>query len=240
MKNNPSILIIDDQEIFEFISPLLNKSLVSPHITHCKTNREALGYIASGLQADIIIANWDLTGHGFLENLRRDLENHNTPIIIMSEDTQNKKIILNSLNRKVTFFLAKPFLKKGFNKKLAKVLSLMEQRRKNRLRPNQNYKLKVALSDKQYISLLLVDISIDGCLFRASIETSKLFSIYQKTVITLNINEFNLQQKGEVFRIGHDIPIPEKHDSVLIMIKFSDSQQNSELQEAIDELGKRW
>ena len=46
---------------------------------------------------------------------------------------------------------------------------------------------------------------------------------------------------GEVYRIGHDRTNPENKDTVLIMIKFSDSeQQDRELQELVDELGKRW
>ena len=117
----------------------------------------------------------------------------------------------------------------------------MEHRRKTRLHPEKPYLINITLNKKQCYSLPLVDISIDGCLLRVPIETSKQIIIYQQTVLALKIDEFNIQVNGEIYRIGHDRPIPENHDSVLIMIKFTGSQQqNNELQEVIDELGKRW
>ena len=45
------------------------------------------------------------------------------------------------------------------------------------------------------------------------LESSKQFFIYQKTVLSLHIDEFNIQINGEIYRIGHDRPIPENLDS---------------------------
>ena len=241
MKTNPVTLIIENQEIFEYIKPVLNKALNTPQIIHCKTHQDAMDYIASDKQADIIIADWDLTGYIFLDSVRSDLENHNTPVILMSEDTTIKKIVLNNIESKATFFQAKPFLKKGFIKKLSKVLKLMEHRRKNRLHPEKPMTQKIQITGKQSFAFPLVDISIDGCLLRVPIKESQHFSIYLETALSLNIDELNLQVKGEIYRIGHDRPVPEHRDSVLIMMKFTDSEQQIiELQEIIDELGKRW
>lgn len=241
MKNNPAVLIVDNQEVYNLIQPLLSKTLNSTKFIHCKTHQEAMSYVASDQQADIIFADWSLTRHSFIDNVRSDLENHNTPVVIMSEDSKIKKIVLNEIESKSTFFLAKPFLKKGFLKKLNKVLDLMEHRRKNRLHPDKTYLLDIKLDNKQSLPLQLVDISIDGCLLRAKIDVSRKFTIYQETVVSLKIDEFNILINGEVYRIGHDRPIPEKHDSVLIMIKFNGSnQQNDALQEVIDELNQRW
>ncbi|MCK4710215.1 MAG: response regulator transcription factor, partial [Gammaproteobacteria bacterium] len=103
MKSSPVALVIDNQEVFEFIKPALSKTLNTTQIIHCKTHQDAMSYIASDQQADIIIADWTLTGYIFLESVRSDLENHNTPVIIMSEDTNIKKIILNNVESKATF-----------------------------------------------------------------------------------------------------------------------------------------
>ena len=189
MKSNPVTLVIDSQEVFEFINPILNQTFKITHIIHCKTHQEAMSYIDSSLQVDMIIADWDLTGYIFIDSVRSDLESHNTPILLMSEDTAIKKIVLNNIESKATFFLAKPFLKKGFVKKLSKVLKLMEHRRKNRLHPEKIITQNIKITEKQSYSFPLVDISIDGCLLRVPIEESKHFSIYLETVLSLNIDE---------------------------------------------------
>ncbi len=241
MKKNPVVLIVDDQEVFDLIHPLLKKALNTTNLIHCNTHEDAMNYVASDQQADMIFADWALTRHIFIDGVRSDLENHNTPVVIMSEDSKIKNIALNELESKSTFFLAKPFLKKGFLKKLNKVLDVMEHRRKQRLHPEKNYQLSIEFDDNQTVSLQLVDISIDGCLLRAHIDDSRRFNIYQQTTVQFKIDEFNLPLSGEVYRIGHDRPIPEARDTVLIMIKFGESKtQYSALQEVIDELNQRW
>jgi len=240
MKTHPVVLVVDGQEVFDLMQPVLKDMLNKPKIIHCKTHQDAMNYIASDQQADFIFADWDLTGYQFMDHVRSDLENHNTPVIIMSEDTKNKKIGLNKVEREATFFLAKPFLGKGLIKKFNKALKVVERRRKNRIHPDRSYLLPVIFNDKHY-SLALVDISIDGYLLRVPLETSQQISIYQAVEVTLKIDEFNVRATGEVYRIGHDRPIPESKDTVLVMIKFAGSaQQENEIQDLIDELSRRW
>lgn len=241
MKSNPVTLVVDNQEVFKIMKPMLKRLLGKPRFVHCKTRKDAMGFIDSDQYADIIFADWDLTGYPFMNSVRRDLENHNTPVIIMSDDTKIKKIVLKHIDREATFFLAKPFLEKGLVKKFSKVSKDIERRRKNRICPNCSLLLQVQFNEKQQYSLPLVDISIDGCLFRVPLEDSWRMSIYQQVLVSLDIDEFNMAVHGEVYRIGHDRVVPDNKDSVLVMIKFSNSeQQGRELQELVDELGKRW
>ncbi|MCW8964838.1 MAG: response regulator [Gammaproteobacteria bacterium] len=241
MKSRPVTLIVDSKEVFKIMKPMLKRMLDKPRLVHCKTHKDAMDYIDSDQFADIIFADWDLTGYPFMHSVRRDLENHNTPVIIMSDDTKIKKIVLKNIDREATFFLAKPFLEKGLVKKFNKVVNVIERRRKNRLHPASQILLEIKFNDGKQYSLPLIDISIDGCLLRAPLETSWHFSIYQQIQVSLTIEEFNMPVHGEVYRIGHDRTNPENKDTVLIMIKFSDSeQQDRELQELVDELGKRW
>jgi DNA-binding response OmpR family regulator len=241
MKSNPVTLFIDNKESFGVVRPMLNRMLEKPRLIHCKTLKEAMKYIDSDQYADIIFADWSLTGYPFMRSVRRDLENHNTPVIIMSDDTKIKKIVLKNIDQEATFFLAKPFLEKGLVKKFNKILNIIERRRKNRIYPDYPISLPVQFYKKQQYSLLLIDLSIDGCLFRVPIETSRQISIYQSTQVSLAIDEFNIQVNGEVYRIGHDRTNPDNKDTVLVMIKFSSSdQQNRGLQELVDELEKRW
>jgi DNA-binding response OmpR family regulator len=223
------------------MKPMLERMLDRPRVIHCQTYEQAMDYIDSDQYADIIFADWDLTGYPFIDSVRRDLENHNTPVMIMSEDTAIKSIVLKSIDREATFFLAKPFLEKGLVKKFGKALRDIERRRKNRIHPVSPVSLEIQFDNNQQQALPLVDISIDGCLFRAPIGTSRQLSIYQAVQVSLAIDEFNLEVHGEIYRIGHDRINPDKKDTVLVMIKFSSTdQQDRELQELVDELGKRW
>ena len=241
MKSHPVTLFIDNKESFRVVKPMLKRILDKPRLIHCKTHKEAMKYIDSDQYADIIFADWSLTGYPFIRSVRGDLENHNTPVIIMSDDTKIKKIVLKDIDREATFFLAKPFLEKGLIKKFNKVSTVIERRRKNRIYPDCPVSLQIQFNKKQQYSLLLIDISIDGCLLRAPIEISRQISIYQYAQVSLAIDEFNIQVNGEVYRIGHDRTNPDNKDTVLVMIKFSSSdQQDRGLQELVDELEKRW
>ena len=240
MKSGPEILVVESQKMYELMEPMLKRIVQEPRLVHCSTRREAMQYVASDRYADFIFADWDLSGYGFMDEVRSDPENHHTPVVIMSEDTTNKKIVLNSVTSEATFFLAKPFLEKGLRKKYKKALKAVERRRKNRIHPPSDYSLPLTVNDQRY-SLPLVDISIDGCLLRASLGDSGQMSIYQQVSMLLNIDEFRLSAMGEIYRIGHDRPIPENKDTVLIMVKFNgNEQQDRVVQDLIDHLGKHW
>ena len=241
MKSQPATLLVDNQEMFEYMKPMLEGILDQPRLIHCSSQQEAMDYIDSHEFADVILADWDLTGYKFIDRVRRDLENHNTPVIIMSEDTTIKKIVLKEIDREATFYLAKPFLEKGLKKKFNKVLNSIERRRKNRVHPASPLELEVKFDHGQQYSLSLVDISIDGCLFRIPVETCRELNIYQPAEIRLAIDEFDIKVHGEVYRLGHDRARPDTRDTVLAMIKFSNTDQQSRaLEELMDELSRRW
>ncbi|TNF95866.1 MAG: hypothetical protein EP297_11480 [Gammaproteobacteria bacterium] len=241
MKYQPVTLFIDSQEAFDYVKPMLKRIFDQPRLIHCDTHQKAMDFIDSDQYADIIFAEWDLTGEEFMDSVRHDLENHNTPVIIMSEDTTKKKVLLNSIDREATFFLAKPFLEKGLVKKYNKVLKNIERRRTNRIHPASPVSLQIKFNKKQQYSFPLVDISIDACLFRVPIKTSRKISIYQQAQVSLSVDELHMRANGEVYRIGQCRNNPEKKDAALVMIKFNESEQhNREIHEVLDELGKRW
>jgi response regulator RpfG family c-di-GMP phosphodiesterase len=241
MKSQPVTLFIDSQKEFDYTKPMLERILDKPRLIHFKKHKDAMEFIDSDQYADIIFADWDLTGHAFMNSVRRDLENHNTPVIIMSEDTTKKKAILKSVDREATFFLSKPYLEKGLLKKYNKVLQHIERRRKDRIHPKAPLMVQIKFSDSQQYSLPLVDLSIDGCLCRTPIEVSRQISIYQEAEVNLSTGEFNMLTHGHVYRIGQCRSDPNNKKMVLVMIKFSETdQEDRQIQETLDELGKRW
>ena len=241
MKSRPVVLVVETQESFDYMQPMLENMLDQPRLVHCKNHQQAMSYVASDEYADYIFADWDLGGYRFLEAVRSDLENHNTPIIIMSEDTNNKQIVLNAATSPGTFFLAKPFLERGLVSKFEKALESVERRRRNRINPFREILIGVLLDDGRQLDLQLVDISIDGCLFRMSLETSRSLHVYQRARIALTIDEFAIEAWAEIYRIGHDRPVPEARDSVLVMFKFvGPDEQERQLIDLVDALARRW
>ena len=241
MKPNPTTLYVDDKENFDFVKPMLEQMLGEPEIIHCQTHREAMDYIESDEYADIIFADWDLTGYKFMDSVRHDPENHNTPVIIMSEDTTIQHIVLNKIDRAGTYFLPKPFLERGLVTTYDQVLRGIERRRKFRIKPVCDIFLEVQFNGYLKRTLPLVDFSIDGCLLRAPVDISHEIKIYDDAHVWLKIDEFDMQIDGEVFRIGADLTYPESKESALIMVSFDPTKKDSrEFIDLVDDLGKRW
>lgn len=242
MKGELVILILDSKDVFDLMKPTLAKALKTSQFVHCSTHQEAMKFVYSDQRADIIFADWVLSGFTFIDEVRRDLENHNTPIIIMSEDVTNKKIILNEVENRSTYFLSKPFLDKGLIKKITKVLKKQERRRTTRIQPQQNYFISVDCKQKGLFSWQLIDISISACLLRVPIEITRQISIYDKCLLGIGIDEFKIEVLAELVRIGHDGLSPEQQSTVLIMMKFIDTQSDhiEQLQNMLDELYHRW
>ncbi len=241
MNPHPVILVVDSHEVFNMMQPMLKKALDEPQLVHCPSRQDAMHYVDSDKFADFIFADWDLTGYRFMDSVRSDPENHNTPVVIMSEDTTNKKIVLNSITSEATFFLAKPFLQKGLVKKYQKAVAAVERRRRQRIHPGQTYLLPVVFDHIQHHRLPLVDISIDGCLLRAPLTICDQLRIYQHARITLSIEEFDIRAEGEVSRIGQDRNQPARRDQVLVMVRFNaSSKQDRKVQDLLDSLAQRW
>ena len=241
MKTNPVAMYIDDQDSFERVKPMLEKILDRPQLIHCKNKQEAIDFIDSDRYADIIIADWELSGYPFMHKVRDDIENHNTPVIITSDDTTVHSIVEKDICQGSTFFLAKPFLEKGLISKYHEVLTALERRRKNRVYPPCPVNVRVRFGESQELTLAVADISLDGCLLRVPIEDSSQIRIYQSVQVFVSVEEFTMDIFGEVYRIGQDKSNLDKKDTVLIMIKFYQAHQSErEFLDLIDELEQRW
>ncbi len=236
------ILIVDSKNIFDLMRPVLEKQLCSAQFIHCTSHQQAMDFVHSDQRAHLIFADWSLTGFTFVDEVRSDEENHNTPVIIMSEDVTKKQIVLNEIENKSTYFLSKPFLDKGLIKKLNKVLAQRERRRSTRIHPGKSYAVEFNIKDKGSFQSQLVDISITACLLRLPIENTREIGIYEQCLLDINIDEFTIKVMAELVRIGHDELRPGNKKSVLVVMNFIDTQLEhvTKLQLMIDELGLRW
>lgn len=238
MRVDPVVMVVDSKEVFDLMEPILADFLQASKVVHCVSHQQAMDYVDSDQRADFIFADWQLTGHEFVLAVRNDLENHNTPLIIMSEDVRIKGIVLDEIENRSSFFLSKPFLGKGLKNKISEVVEQVERRRETRLRPQKAYQVKVNFSGEGLFSFALVDISIFGALFRVPLEQVRQLSIYLQAQVDFQIEGFDVDISAELCRIGYDKPIPQNRDTVLIMMKFveKDRARIKLLQQMLDEL----
>jgi len=241
MRKEPIVAIVGNNEMFEMMASALRIYLNTSHVIQLVNQSVALEFIHSNERADMIFVDWDIAGPHFIDAVRKDDENHNTPIIIMS-DARDLEWIKKSVRQHTFFTLAKPFLEKGLIHCTDEVLESMEHRRRKRVHPDQQFMTTVIFEGIEPVSIQLVDISIDGVLLRASTEFSQQLFVYNQAEIDLVINVYQLSLNGRIYRIGHDRPVPKALDTVLIMIKFLENAEESMLvlQDILDDIQVRW
>ncbi len=241
MKQKPLIVVIDQKNVFEAMYGVLTREFYQPEIVHYATKEAAMEFVHSTEKADIIFVDWNIAGEAFFYKVREDIENHNTPVIIMTEG-DHETIIIKALKFGITQHLTKPFLDKALIKKINQLMSFQESRRKRRLRPDKEQQVNVEFDEQGQESRTLVDLSCEGCLLRLPVARAKEAFIYHKARLGFNINSYQFHLDAEVSRIGHDYPMTEEHDSVLMMLNFTESNEESLLQlnDMLDDLQAQW
>lgn len=241
MRHEPVVMIVDEQELFDEMRLPLSRALSTSHIIHCPTLECAMEMVRSDLRADIIFADWLMTGSNFIDAVRSDLENHHTPIVMMT-DSDLPQVINSAIQHGANAYLAKPFMQKALLNKVAEVTRMVERRRKRRIHPEASYTVGVTLGDASCITLQLIDFSIDSCLVRAPTNLCQQICIYQACHVNMKVEEFDVTMDAELFRVEHDAPLPPDRDTVLMMFRFTDNHDDrlEKLTDMLDELVARW
>ena len=241
MKQHPVILVVDESEVFELMKPVLLREFYEPRLIHYADKKQAMDYILSDKRADLIFVDWDMVEEDFFNLVRTDLENHNTPVIIMTECV-NDTVISSALKYGITQHLAKPFLDKALIQSINQIMSFQEGRRKRRLHPDHSESIRVTFESLDSELLNIIDISCDGCLVRVSNDIARHAFIYHIAQIDFKLYQFDFQLKAQVWRIGHDYPLTEEQDHVLVMLKFieTDDSDIDQLNLLLDELQSQW
>jgi CheY-like chemotaxis protein len=241
MNHEPVVIIVDELEIYNEIRLPLSRALNSSHIMHCPDRESAMEMVRSDLKADLIFAAWEMTGPSFIDEVRKDLENHHTPIVMMT-DSDLPQVVSSALQHGANAYLAKPFMEKALLKKVAEVLRMVERRRKKRIHPEKLYPIEITFDNDKTASLQLVDFSLDCCLVRASSQLCSEICIYQECMVRMRVEEFDVSLDADLFRVEHDVPLPPQRDTVLMMFRFTDNHTDrlEKLNDMLDELRARW
>jgi DNA-binding response OmpR family regulator len=241
MRHEPYLLIIDNREIYDAMAPVLSRHLGTTHLIHCDNYNSALEIIKSDLRLDLIFADWQLTGAEFIDAVRADLENHNTPLIVLSGE-DNRLVEEVVLRHGATDWLTKPFLNKALTHKIDTIFASRERRRRSRIHPERRYPLQVNFANGTQIELDLLDFSFEACLGRGPAVLCQQICIYEEATMRLNVEEFDVTLDGCVERIERDPAAELTKDKILIMLRFRDSHEDrlDKLRDMLDELVARW
>ncbi|MBF0470935.1 MAG: response regulator [Gammaproteobacteria bacterium] len=241
MRKHPVVLVVDTKEVFDFMKPTLKEKLPGSKLVHIHSHDEAVAFVRSDKMADIIFLDWKMSGSSLIDAVRADLENHNTPLVIMTEATQIGPI-RDYFHHHDLYFLNKPFIRIGVSKAIDRVLDSMERRRMERLHPDKEYEITVCFSEECTTTFQLVDISAEGCLLRGSTEYCQQINIYHQAQLTIDIEQYHVVLKGEVKRMCQDVPVPEDKSTMMVMIDFTDTQESHQqkLLELIDDMMFKW
>jgi len=242
MKQNPLIVVIDQKDIFEAMRPVLLREFYQPELVHYSTKKEAVDFVHSDVKADIMFVDWHLVNEeSFFFKVREDIENHNTPVVIMTEGDHDF-IFNNAIKYGITQQMTKPFLDKALLKQINKITSFQEGRRKRRIHPGKQQLIQVKFNGQEEKQLPLIDLSSEGCLLRVSTKLAQKAFIYHQAKINLNIPSYDITIDSEVSRIGHNYPHVDEQDSVLMMLKFRplDDEEQGKLNDLLDDLQTEW
>lgn len=241
MRHEPVVLVVDNEEVFRLMKPVLSKEMYTPHIIHASDFKAGLDFVNSDQRADIIFADWNSTGPKFIDAVRKDHENHNTPVIMMTS-SDNEHVINDALRHGANSHLAKPFLNKAVVNKIREVTSLVERRRKRRIHPDCSYMVNTAIDELLPAQFQLIDFSIQCCLIRVPIEIGNKIRIHQSGTINLNIEEFDVTMDVEIFRIEADMDPSPTRESLLVMFRFTETHEDRlrKMHDMLDELRARW
>ncbi|MBF0219048.1 MAG: hypothetical protein HQL49_05905 [Gammaproteobacteria bacterium] len=241
MRNDPTILVIDTHQVFEFMHPTLQSRFPEGEIIHIPTHDEAVRFVRSNREADLIFLDWKHSGSGLIDAIRADLENHNTPLVIMTEAIRVGSIA-EHFNHHDIYFLNKPFISVGILRVIDRVTHSIDQRRHQRLQPDRDYTIHICFENLCSADFDLIDISVEACLLRLPTEFSKNIHIYQHAHITIHLEGYHIELEGEVLRLCQDIEEQRDGSTIQLMLKFSRNSEArlEQLYSMVDELQLRW
>lgn len=241
MRREPVVLIVDTEEIFHEMAPILERELVTTQVLHCDNSCDALKIIESDIVIDFIFSDWKVGGAGFIEAVRNNHAHHHTPLVMMSF-VDSDEIIATAMRLGATAHMAKPFLEKGLVNKIQQLTKKQERRRLRRLHPDKHYTVDIECKNAGPIQVELVDFSVGCCLTRAPIALAGMAIVGQQGLMHLRIEQYFIDIEAVLFRIEEDTSSSTPGNSILMTFRITDQrdEQISELRELVDEYGHKW
>ncbi len=241
MKHEPIVLIVDSKEIFDAMKSPLSRELGTHRLIHCDNLQAAMEIIQSDTRLDLIFADWELAGPGFIDAVRKDPENRYTPLIITSnKDTDT--VIAMAMRQGATDHISKPFLEKGLLHVVRRVTHQQERRRHRRLHPDHDYLVDIERPGAPNLQLRLMDFSLECVQTQGRKTLCRDIGIGDSCILHLHIDRYRIALDARLVRVEED-PNPEAPDDALLLtfrLTEDHEQRTRKLAELLDEYAARW
>jgi len=237
MKHEPIVLIVDSKEIFDAMAAPLGRELGTRHLLHCDNLKAAMDVIQSDTRLDLIFADWELAGPGFIDAVRRDQENRYTPLIITSnKDTDT--VIAMAMRQGATDHISKPFLEKGLLHVVRRVTHQQERRRHRRRHPEHDYPVDIERPSGDHLQLKLVDFSLECIQTQGQRKLCRELCIGDTSTIHLDIDDDQISLAARLVRVEENPDSSTSDDTVLLTFRLTEDheQRTKKLAELLDEL----
>ena len=236
MKNETVVLIVDNQDTFDYMAPIVREELRAARVLHRDCFADAMELIDSDLMIDFIFCDWELTGAEFILAVRRDPETHHTPLVVLSEADTND-IIAAAIRSGASEVLSKPFLGSALRHKIQRVARHEERRYLKRLRTDGTVGLTTVVAGAP-LDLETLDISSAGCRARGPVGLCRQLCIYDALPLTLVHRKREIAVEGTLIRIEYDPEGPELGTTVTLAFHFGglEGEALEEVREILDAL----
>lgn len=240
MKHETVVLVVDSQEVFEHMAPIIAEELKTTHILHRDSEEGALEVLRSHQPLDMIFADWEVAGPYFIAAVRNDPETHFTPLIVMSS-TDRDDVIADAMRAGASDHMAKPFLPKGLVARIRRITKNQERRRQRRVRPQDAYKVTATIDGLAPLDLAMVDIALGGCQTRAPLSLCRDVCIYQEAELAISHADEVITLAGRVMRMAKDPTSPDPGNTILLAFEFTGvDDSRDELSDLLDHLREQW
>lgn len=235
MRHQTNVLVVDSQELYKVVTPVIQEELHPKQIMHCETAAEAIKAINGEIKFDMILAFWPITGASFINAVRNSTINHNCPIIITAED-DNDEFLGKVIRSGATDLLVKPFLMKGLVAKIQHINQGIERRRHHRVVLPTRLMVSAEISDRtegdRQAQLEMVNISADGCQVKAP--TSCNTRVYDKAKLEFSFQGSDFELNSHLLRLEADPQTP--HGGAFMYATFLFHDMSEEVRDSLNQM----
>jgi len=231
MLKGKTVLIIEHESIInQHIFSVLRDQLNCKRVMQTNRANEALEILDSPFKKKsihLIICDSDvpaLPGLKLLEMVRKDLETHAIPFILVTSKN-DKDSLVSALKAGVNGYIVKPFSPATLIKQVKDALGVEGRRAMKRFKGKADAKVKIIFSAFHAYDATLKNISQTGCAVRTTLFNHGVKGVYDKVDLNITSGGKKISLKGEVVRIGMDSADPPSRESMEVAFQFLDMDE---------------
>jgi len=224
MQYEPLVMVIDEQAVFDQLSPILKQELATENLVHFERREDALALIRAGTRVDFIFCAWGAGSAEFVAQVRHGPQTHKPPVVVLASADSDDTLAA-ATRAGASEVLIKPLSAEPLGEALARLKHLTDHRRRRRARLGGRFGLTAGLGGGTELPLELLDLSIEGCRARAAGADFPRLPIYASATLQIRAGDEAIRVAGEVIRVEHDFGERDTGDTILVTFEFTDAEQ---------------